>query len=189
VRELPEDAWLVVIDAQRVFAHPTSPWGSVMWPGAVEPIRRLAAAFGDRVIFTRFVAHPEPTGSWVPYYTQWPFALVPDGDPLYAVVSELEGLARHTFTAHTFGKWNADLIAHTGPTPTLVLAGVSTDCCVISTALPAADAGALVLVAADACAGSSEEAHDNALYAMKLYEPMIELTTTDEVLAAIPGSG
>lgn len=179
----PDDAWLVVIDAQRVFADPTSPWGSVMWPDAVEPIRRLAKAFGDRAIFTRFVAHPQPTGSWVAYYEQWPFALVPDDDPLYALVPEVADLARHTVTAHTFGKWIPDLIAHTGTTPTLVLAGVSTDCCVISTALPAADAGAHVLVVTDACAGSSKEAHDNALSAMKLYEPQIELTTTDEVLA------
>jgi nicotinamidase-related amidase len=178
----PDDAWLVVIDAQRVFADPSSPWGSVMWPDAVEPIRRLAGAFQERVVFTRFVAHPRPTGSWVPYYRQWPFALVPDDDPLYAVVPELDGLARHTITAHTFGKWHEELRAFTGPMPTLVLAGVSTDCCVISTALPAADAGAHVLVVTDACAGSSKEAHDNALSAMKLYEPQIELTESAEVL-------
>ena len=38
------DAWLVVIDPQRIFADPSSPWGSPMFPDIVEPVRRLAAA-------------------------------------------------------------------------------------------------------------------------------------------------
>ena len=47
-----------------------------------------------------------------------------------------------------------------------MLAGVATDCCVLSTALAAADAGCLVEVVADACAGSSDEAHERALEAV-----------------------
>ena len=54
-----------------------------------------------------------------------------------------------------------------------MLAGVSTDCCVLSTALAAADAGCTVEVVADACAGSSDEAHERALAAMALYAPQI----------------
>ncbi len=179
----PARPWLVVIDAQAVFAAPQSPWGSPMWPRAVDPIRRLCAAYGEQVVFTRFVAEPRPKGSWVAYYREWPFALVPEDDPLYAVVPELEGLAVHTITETTFGKWGAHLMTLTGAEPTLVLAGVSTDCCVISTALPAADDGATVLVAADACAGSTPENHQRALDAMALYAPQIQVTSVDELLA------
>ena len=50
----------------------------------------------------------------------------------------------------------------------MVLAGVSTDCCVLSTALAAADAGVRVRVVADACAGVSEAGHERALAAMAL---------------------
>lgn len=32
-------------------------------------------------------------GSWGPYYQEWPFALVPDENPLYAVVRELGDVA------------------------------------------------------------------------------------------------
>ena len=39
------DAWLVVIDPQRIFASPDSAWGSPMFPGIVDPVRRLAAAW------------------------------------------------------------------------------------------------------------------------------------------------
>ena len=71
----------------------------------------------------------------------------------------------------------------TGPTPHLVLAGVSTDCCVISTALAAADAGATITVVTDACAGSTPENHRSAMDVMALYPPQITLATTDEVLS------
>ena len=33
------DAWLVVIDPQRIFASPDSEWGSPMFPDIVEPVR------------------------------------------------------------------------------------------------------------------------------------------------------
>ena len=41
----------------------------------------------------------------------------------------------------------------------LVLVGVSTDCCVLSTALAAADEGVSVRVVADACAGVDDDTH------------------------------
>lgn len=62
------------------------------------------------------------------------------------------------------------------------MSGVSTDCCVISTAVPAADAGATLPVVTDACAGSTPASHRAALDVMALYPPQITLRTTDEVL-------
>ena len=171
------DGWLVVIDPQAVFADPaTSPWGSPMWAATVPRIAELAAVFEPaRTVITRFVADPSLGGSWVPYYEDWPFALVPDDDPLYAVVPELRAAAATVLTAGTFGKWPVlrDLL---GDDAHLTLTGVSTDCCVLSTALPAADAGATVQVVADACAGSTPENHERALAAMALYAPQITVT-------------
>lgn len=173
--------WLVVVDPQHIFAAPDSAWGSPMWPSVVGPIRALAAAFGDRVIVTRWVAPQEPVGSWVAYMETWPFADRPPDHPLFDVVDELADLPGHRVTATTFGKWD-HLTALTGPTPTLVLTGVSTDCCVISTALPAADAGATLTVVTDACAGSTAENHRAALDVLALYPPQITLRTSREVL-------
>ncbi|MEO5609373.1 MAG: isochorismatase family protein [Ornithinibacter sp.] len=171
-----EDGWLVVIDAQGIFADPaTSPWGSPMWAATVPRIRKLATAYGpSRTILTRFVADPGIGGSWAPYYEEWPFALVPDTDPLYAVVPGLADVADHVVTAGTFGKWPVlrDLV---GDDAHLTLTGVATDCCVISTALPAADAGATVRVVADACAGSTPQNHAQALAAMALFGPQITI--------------
>ena len=178
---MPEP-WLVVIDPQRIFASPDSPWGSPMFPGIVEPVRRLAGAHRGRTVLTRWVAPERPAGSWALYMAEWPFAQRPADDPLFGLGDEVADLADHVVTAPTFGKWGPDLVALAGATPHLVLAGVSTDCCVVSTALAAADAGATVTLVSDACAGSTPENHAAALHVMGLYPPQITVATADEVL-------
>ncbi|SMH32379.1 Nicotinamidase-related amidase [Rathayibacter oskolensis] len=176
---------LVAIDLQHVFADPESPWGSSEFARAASGTRRLLPAFGERVVTTRFVAPSQPSGAWIPYYRDWPFALVPAEDRLYELVEGFEG--HRTVTATTFGKWGADLEAELDESREMVLTGVSTDCCVLSTALAAADAGVHVRVVEDACAGASEADHRRALDAMALYAPLIALTTVDEVLASMHG--
>jgi nicotinamidase-related amidase len=174
------DGVLVVVDVQHVFADAGSPWGAPRFAQVHPAIRRLTAAFAGRVVHTRFVAPAEPAGAWVPYYEQFPFALRPADAPLYALVDD-PGDAP-VLDAPTFGKWGSELAALVGGGP-LLLAGVSTDCCVLSTALPAADAGVPVHVVTDACAGATDADHERALAAMALYAPLITLTTTDAVLA------
>ncbi len=179
------DAWLVVIDPQRIFADPTSQWGSPMFPAIVDPVRRLAAAAGERTVLTRWVPAAEPRGSWAAYLEAWPFADVPADDPLLELVPELADLADEVVSLPTFGKWGVALEAVTGATPHLVLVGVSTDCCVVSTALAAADAGATITVVTDACAGSSPANHRAAMEVMALYPPQITLASTSEVLSSV----
>lgn len=48
----------------------------------------------------------------------------------------------------------------------MVLTGIATDCCVLSTALAAADAGVRVSVVADASAGSTDANYQRALDVM-----------------------
>lgn len=181
-------AWLVVIDMQNVFADPRSAWATPGFASVVEPNQQLIGAFGDRVVFTRFVAPPEPAGAWREYYEQWPFALLPQDDPLFEIVDALPHRGRPIVTRTTFGKWDdrpGSLRELTHDAVDIVLTGVSTDCCVLSTALPAADAGVGVHVVADASAGLSERDHQRALDAMHLYAPLITITTAAEVVAAL----
>ena len=89
--------------------------------------------------------------------------------------------------ATTFGKWTPELAALVGSGGRLVLAGVSTDCCVLSTALAAADAGVHVTVVSDACAGVDDVAHQRALEAMRLYAPLIDIVEADRLLAGGAG--
>jgi nicotinamidase-related amidase len=178
--------WLAVIDMQRVFGDPGSPWLAPRFGEIIGPVRSLTAAFAPRVVFTRFVAPAVPQGGWRRYYQQWSFALQPPGAPIYRLADEFAGEAGPTLDAATFSKWGPALAGRIGG-GRLVLAGVSTDCCVLSTALAAADAGTEVQVAADACAGADDESHAGALHIMRLYQPLIEVTSTAEVLAALPG--
>ncbi|WP_405875813.1 cysteine hydrolase family protein [Streptomyces sp. NBC_00005] len=174
---------LTVIDMQRVFAESESPWATPRFAEAAEGVRRLLPAFRDRVTFTRFLAPDRPTGAWRAYYEQWPFALQPPDAPLWRLTDEFATLARHVVDAPTFGKWTPGLAQRAGTERRLVLAGVSTDCCVLSTAVAAADAGVEVVVVSDACAGADDDSHAKALHVMDLYRPLIRVTTVAELLA------
>ena len=63
----------------------------------------------------------------------------------------------------------------------LVLVGVATECCVLSTAYAAADAGRTVWVVSDACAGATRELHDQALNILGMNAPLISVVTSDEL--------
>ena len=176
-------AHLVVVDMQHVFADAGSAWATPGYATASAGVRRLLPAFAGRTVFTRFVAPAEPVGAWIPYYRDWPDQLRPAEDPLWDLTDDLDAGDAPVVTATTFGKWGPDLAAATAGSEHLVITGVSTDCCVLSTALAAADAGRFVTVPADACAGLSEADHRRALEAMALYAPLITISDVDAVLA------
>lgn len=169
---------LALIDLQRIFAEPESGWATPDFQRVIKPTQELIELFST-VIFTRFVAPERPTGSWVPYYEQWPFALQPPDSYAYQLVDEFHGAP--TLDKTTFGKWGPELAEAVGPGGTLVLAGVTTDCCVLTTALAAVDVGVQVQVVADACAGVDEASHQKTLDILRLYSPMLEVVTVDEL--------
>jgi nicotinamidase-related amidase len=179
---------LAVIDMQRVFGDPGSAWLAPRFGEIVKPVRDLVAAFQPDVVFTRFIAPATPAGAWQRYYEAWPFALQPPDARIYELVDEFAAGAGPTLDAATFSKWGAGLAARVraagpgGPGNALVLAGVSTDCCVLSTAVAAADAGVAVQVVADACAGVDDDSHHKALDILRLYAPLVEVTSLDAVL-------
>ena len=183
-----DNPWLVIIDMQTIFSQYPEWWGCPKFNEIIQPILSLAAQFGDRVLITRFVRGPHPHGSWVPYYQEFEFANVPGSDPIYDLVPEIANLVRgdNVITMTTFSKWGNELHgvrAKTGENPHLVLAGVATDCCVLSTAMSAAEAGAFVTVALDACAGSSDENQLAAKDILIGYAPLISIATTDQLLS------
>lgn len=121
---------------------------------------RLLPSFGGRVVFTRFLApvRPGPPGCGGPT-KRWPLALQPPDAELWRLTPEFAVLGAPVLDAETFGKRTPELAARLAPASRLVLAGVSTECCVLTTALAATDAGTEVVAVADACAGADDEAH------------------------------
>lgn len=176
--------WLVAVDLQRVFADPAGEWRAPRFAEVVGPVRALAAAHGERVVCTRFVAPAEPAGAWVDYYARYPWALLPPEAPEWEIVDDLADVAARAqpLTATTFGKWGGRLAGIVGAGARLTLAGVSTDCCVLATALAAADAGVAVRVVPEACAGADDTTHEQALAVMALYAPLIQVVPLAELL-------
>ena len=168
---------VALIDLQRIFADPTSGWATPRFERVIEPAKQLVELFAPDVVFTRFVAPENPTGAWIPYYAEFPFALQsPDSDD-YQLVDEFKDTP--TLDKTTFGAWGPELAA--AADGRLVLGGVTTDCCVISTALAAVDAGVRVQVVEEACAGSTDDNHRKAIDIMRLYAPMLEIVSVEQL--------
>jgi len=180
-------SWLMIIDMQRIFSEPNSEWATPDYALASAGIQRLLGAFESRVCFARFLPPDQPVGAWITYYERWPFALDPANAPLYELTKEFASVPATMIDRTTFGKWDAATDEALGHPKDIVLAGVTTDCCVLSTALAAADAGVHVTVAADGCAGITEADHQRALNAMALYSPMINIAEVGSILASVPG--
>ena len=168
---------LALIDLQRIFADPDSGWATPGFDRVIEPTKVLIELFAPDVVFTRFVAPEKPTGAWVPYYEAFPFALQPPDADDYQLVDEFKGAP--TLDKTTFSAWGPELAARSDGR--LVLGGVSTDCCVISTALAAVDAGVHVQVVEEACAASTDDNHRKAIDIMRLYAPMLEIVSVDQL--------
>ncbi|WP_142060914.1 cysteine hydrolase family protein [Pseudarthrobacter sp. B4EP4b] len=170
---------LVVIDMQQAFRQPGD-WHIPRYDEAARTIARLAGA-GFEPITTRFVPDPAELGSWSSYYNRWPGMRRDPADPIWDLV--LPGVdARSSIDLPTFTKWGEAMAQRIPVGEELILTGVATDCCVLATALGAADAGRYVTVVEDACAGQSDAAHEQALTLMQLLSPMINVVKSETLL-------
>ena len=177
------DEWLLVIDMQRVFADPPSPWASPDFYQALPQVRRLVEAYRGRVILTRYVAPVPPHGAWIPYFQEFPTVLRGEADAIWDLsLPAGEGALVETRT--TFSKWDARMADLVGPDSRIAVCGVATECCVLGTVLGAVDDGRFVRVVTDACAGGTPAGHDQTLAILSGFAPMVSLTQTDAVLLA-----
>ena len=168
--------WLVVVDLQRAFADPGSPWFTPGVASVAGVVGDLAPRFGARVVFTRFVPPSKAEGSWRLYYKRWRFAAGTRDSERWSIIEPWDRAV--SVSSHTFSKWVPELQALVGPHPTIVLCGVSTDCCVLATAFAAVDAGVQLRVVADACAAKTPELHEAALQMMRCRAPQLTVVTS-----------
>jgi nicotinamidase-related amidase len=167
--------FLVVIDMQTVFADVASPWYPPSFADAAARVEELLPLFGQRVVFTRFVPPSVIEESWAAYYRKWEFAKDTPADRIWSLASPWTG--RTSVDSHRFSKWVLALRRITGRHPMLTLCGVSTDRCVLGTALAAIDAGAHVRVVTDACTARTPAIQQRVLSLLHARAPMLELTT------------
>ncbi|SCZ57085.1 Nicotinamidase-related amidase [Arthrobacter sp. UNCCL28] len=167
---------LVVIDMQRAFRQ-EGEWHVPRYDEAARTIARLVSA-GFEPVTTRFLPDPAEPGSWSAYYDRWSSMRLDPADRIWDL--ELPGVeVGSSIDLPTFTKWGEAMAGLIPVGGELILAGVATDCCVLSTALGAADAGRYVTVVEDACAGQNDEAHDQAISLLRLLSPMINVIRSE----------
>lgn len=176
-----QNEWLIVVDMQRTFADPPSPWASAGFYQVLPQVERLIAAYRGRVVLTRYVAPMPPEGAWVSYFETWPDLLLPEHDAAWDLKLPLEA-GVFVETRATFGKWDAAMAARVGDAASLAICGVATECCVLATVLGAIDAGRHVRLVTDACAGGTEEAHNQTLGILAAASPLVTLVETATLL-------
>ncbi len=150
---------------------------------AAAVIGRLLAAFrsaGALVVFTAFGSLAEDGRDLVPYVRLWNRkcrerlgipAIVPVGDPGYAVMPELAPEPNEPVVNKTAqGAFHASALDHIlrqNGIDTLVVAGMYTNHCVMATCIGAADAGYRVIVPEDAVGSWRPDLHEQALDMMR----------------------
>lgn len=172
-------AKLVLIDMQRIFQEPESQWFVSNYPEAESKLAQLRGHF-PQAIWTRFVRDPQEHGAWKTYYERWDQCRAEPDSERWDLTLEPDA-QDDVLSLSTFSKWGTQLSELTAGFDHLVVAGVATDCCVLSTVLGAVDAGKQITVVSDACGGATPEAHQQALDLMNLLSPMVQIVTTDQL--------
>lgn len=176
-----DDSLLVLIDMQRAFQLPGAQWECVGYDDAAANIARLRDAHAGQKVWTQFIRDPAEHGAWQAYYDRWDQYRVGPEHALWDLTLQ-PGPHDAVFQEPTFGKWTPQLVALAQDFDHLTIAGVATDCCVLSTVLPAVDEGKHVTVVSDACAGATQQAHEQTLALLGMLSPMVKLTTTAQLL-------
>lgn len=181
------------VDMQRLFLEP-GPWHCPAGLDLLPAIEALIDHAPERTVFTRFItpAHPEDApGSWRRYYGHW-HAVTQDeaGAEIMALHPALAARAapERVFDKRTHDAFTEPAFARrlAGWAPSaLVLSGVETDVCVLTTALSAVDHGYRTVIAVDAVASSVPASHAACLaHVYPRFDQQIELAATEDILAA-----
>ncbi|MWV28008.1 cysteine hydrolase family protein [Aurantiacibacter rhizosphaerae] len=185
----------LVVDMQNGFVAEGAPVEVPMARNVVEKINRLSRTIrsaGGKNIFLRFTT-PDPDGP-----AAWPVfaermldgiaahreAFTPGAD-YWQMWPEIENegedllVDKHRFSGFTPGTSDLHDVLRQHGMENLIISGTLTNCCCESTARDAMQLNYRVVMAVDACAALSEEAHGGTLDSMALI--FADLRTVDEI--------
>jgi len=178
-------AALVVLDLQRIFCDPASPAFLPAWPASRLQCLALIDFFlktGRPVVFTRHIHQEKSGGVLEHFFTR----LIRPTDPYSEFAPEVQSYLEKAIVLDKdrFSAWsNARLATSLRQCNTVVLAGVQTQLCVLSTALGAADFSFVPVVVADACAAPNESLHVAALTVLAAGHAHV--ASADEIIAGL----
>ena len=188
---LGREAVHLCIDMQRLFAEPTD-WHTTAMADVTPPIVRIAAHAPQRAIFTRFRAPgtiEDAQGQWRTYYERWTSVLADrNEDDLYGLVAALRPFVPpgHLLDKYGFSAFDSPeldtMLKQLGAT-TLIVTGVETDVCVLSTLFGAIDRGHRIVLVEDAVASSDPASHAATLaHVLPRFDRQIEIIDTVNLL-------
>jgi nicotinamidase-related amidase len=188
---LGREAVHLCIDMQRLFAE-TTDWHTPGVANVTPAIVRIAQHAPERAIYTRFRAPgtiEEAQGQWRIYYQRWQSVLADrNDDDLYGLVPELRAFTPpgHLLDKYGFSAFDSPeletMLKKLGA-ETLILTGVETDVCVLSTLLSAIDRGYRILLIEDAIASSDPASHEATLrHVIPRFDRQVEVTDTQSLL-------
>jgi len=170
---------LLMIDFQNIFKDATSSWNCPNFENALT----IATKFYDHIpncqtIITGFyppdITNPDCPQVWKDYFKQYPAVPTNKQNRCYDLAFPADSYGRIVWSP-TFGKWNVIKPLLEQGVDTVYICGVSTDCCVLSTALAAVDDGMKVYIISNACASGNDTTHALALEIMGGYGPNVEI--------------
>ncbi|MBU2935214.1 MULTISPECIES: cysteine hydrolase family protein [Pacificibacter] len=181
----------VVIDIQRLFTASTD-WQVGTIPAILSPVKKLIEHHPEATCFARFITPHRPEdaqGVWQGYYRHWSTVT---GDHLaVGMIDVLPELVHAAPSAPVIDKTGYSVFSSPAFLPllekrgisTLILSGVETDVCVLSTVMQAVDLGLRVIVARDAVTGGSPEGHNAALEILRLrFDRQVEIADTSQII-------
>ena len=153
---------LLVIDMQNAYTA-EGPWTCPNMARATEQIIALieSGRFSE-VVFTRFDAPQDPVGTWKDYNVinrevnedEWMNEMVPELAPY---LTQYSVFSKSTYSSMTVPEIREAAEQCTARGGSVVLTGVVSECCVLSTAFEAIDLGCPVIYITDACAGCGDD--------------------------------
>lgn len=179
---------IVVIDMQNAYL-PGQPWGCDSFARSCENIQASIqaaeqSAAPPAICFTRFLSDPNATGVWAEYNVK--NRDINDDPWMNEIVDDLKPrLQRYPlYTKSVYSSMRIpELRAAAERAGRVVLTGVMSECCVLSTCMEAIDMGCHVVYLRDACSGDDATMEDSVLTILKGLSPLhVTILDTTEYL-------
>lgn len=176
---------LLVIDMQNIYTTGQK-WACLDTEGAAERVNRIIdAGVCSSVIFTRFLADPNPDGVWADYNRQ--YEEINNNQWANEMVPQLSGaLARYPlYTKSVYSSLAIpEVLDAAKQADRVVVTGVVAECCVLSTVFALIDAGIYVVYLTDGVSGLDKEKEAATELTLSGLSPLhLSMMTTEEYLA------
>ena len=178
---------LLVIDMQNVYTKGQEWACEGVEAASASILRLLNSQMPEQVIFTRYLAAEHPEGVWKEY-NEMNAAVNTDAWLNEMMPEFLPWVKTHpVYTKSVYSSFAIpevrDLAKHASR---IVISGVVAECCVLSTALSAIDAGCKVIYLTDAVAGLNATSQKEAENILSYLSPLhTELMTTQQYLDSL----